>query len=133
VLVHRDEVVLVRHTYGPREVWHVPGGGARRSESVRQAADREMEEELGVRGLQWRDLPPATSRVGRRRVRIPCLRAELPGPELAPDAAEIAEARLFSPDHLPRTLVTEDRSVVAAATSSPGPAGARDGRHFRHT
>jgi ADP-ribose pyrophosphatase YjhB (NUDIX family) len=123
-LTYRGRLVLVRHTYGPRDLWHVPGGGARRGESLRAAADREMEEELGVRGLQWRDLQPVQMRLGRRRVRIPCLQAELAGPDLAPDAGEIAEARLFARDRLPAPLAREDRPLVAAALTDPatGPA-----------
>jgi ADP-ribose pyrophosphatase YjhB (NUDIX family) len=124
-LTYRGTLVLVRHTYGRRDLWHVPGGGARRGESLREAADREMEEELGVRGLEWRTLQPVQMRLGRRRVRIPCLQAELAGPQLAPDAGEIAEAALFAPDRIPDPLAREDRPLVAAAladraTDPPG-------------
>lgn len=42
------KVVLVRHTYGP-QLWFLPGGGVKRGESFRQAAGRELDEEVGVR------------------------------------------------------------------------------------
>lgn len=43
-----DRVVLVRHTYGDRR-WRLPGGGVRRGETFRQAALREVGEEIGLR------------------------------------------------------------------------------------
>ena len=41
---------MVRHCYGDRQVWHVPGGGYwPRWETAEQAARREIREELGLR------------------------------------------------------------------------------------
>ncbi len=57
VLTHGEQVLLVRHTYGRRHVWYLPGGGVHRGEPPLRAAAREMEEELGLRGLRcasWR-------------------------------------------------------------------------------
>src|SRR3712207_8104462 len=44
-------VLLVRHHYGDRSAWELPGGGAKRGESAADAAAREALEELGVRDL----------------------------------------------------------------------------------
>lgn len=44
-----EEVLLVRHAYGNRKKWNLPGGGYRpRRETPLQAATREVREELGV-------------------------------------------------------------------------------------
>ncbi len=43
------DVLVVRHSYGDRDVWHVPGGGYRaRAESPEAAARREIREELAL-------------------------------------------------------------------------------------
>jgi 8-oxo-dGTP diphosphatase len=43
------DILVVRHSYGEREVWHVPGGGYRpRFETPEQAARREVREELAL-------------------------------------------------------------------------------------
>src|ERR1700742_4278180 len=52
VLTHGDDVLLVRHTYGNRS-WDLPGGTVRRREAPRDAAEREMHEELGRRIEDW--------------------------------------------------------------------------------
>ena len=48
--VVRDDVgrvLLVRHTYGP-PLWHLPGGGVKRRESLADAVTRELREEVGI-------------------------------------------------------------------------------------
>ena len=43
------EILMVRHCYGDRQVWHIPGGGYwPRRETPEQAARREVREELGL-------------------------------------------------------------------------------------
>ena len=43
------DILLVRHCYGNREVWHIPGGGYwPRWETPEQAARREVREELAL-------------------------------------------------------------------------------------
>ncbi|MFG2045221.1 NUDIX hydrolase [Dactylosporangium sp. NPDC048998] len=47
--VNSDRVLLVRHSYGDRSLWSLPGGGYKPArETPEQAARRECTEELGV-------------------------------------------------------------------------------------
>ncbi len=115
VLVHDQSVVLVRHTYGPRHVWHIPGGGLHRGESVLAAAQREMQEELGVEDVAYHGLGQLQLWLQHRRVSIECVHAELPDAALRADPVEIAEAALFARDALPPTSGPEVGVLVARA------------------
>ncbi len=128
VLVHGDSIVLVRHTYGPRRVWNVPGGGLHRGETTLEAARREMREELGLGQVDYHPLGQLELRLAHRRVTIGCVHAELPGTGLDPDPVEIAEARFFARDALPAPLGEEVRTLVgmafeASATRQRAPMG----------
>jgi 8-oxo-dGTP diphosphatase len=49
VLVVRDgRLALIERHLGPIQYWVIPGGGIERGETIRQAAQREAEEELGT-------------------------------------------------------------------------------------
>lgn len=114
LLTHDGRVLLVRHTYGARRTWYMPGGAARRRETPRQAAERELREELGLRGLELRELLTRAMRLERIRVRLTCLYAEVPDPgQVRPDPVEIAEVGWFAPGRLPRPRGSEVDFVLA--------------------
>ena len=46
MLIHDDEVLLVKHTY--QDEWYFPGGGTKRKETLEEAARREAFEEVGA-------------------------------------------------------------------------------------
>ena len=46
VMIQKDEVLLIRHTY--LNGWFLPGGGVKRRETLEQAARREAHEETGA-------------------------------------------------------------------------------------
>lgn len=115
VLAHGESVVLVRHTYGPRRTWHIPGGGLKRGETTIDAARREMHEELGLEGVAFESLGRLQFRLQHRPVTIGCVYAQLSDTTLRADPVEIAEARFFSRGALPTPLGEEVRSLVAFA------------------
>lgn len=96
------EVMLLKHSYGPK-AWGLPGGGMFRGEDPVECAKRELREEVGlqVEGLEPLGVlhetlsgSPHTSHVFTVQV------LQVP----KPDGREILEARFFAPDALPELL-----------------------------
>jgi 8-oxo-dGTP pyrophosphatase MutT (NUDIX family) len=112
VLTDGDLVLLVRHTYGPRE-WDLPGGGIKRRERPATAAQREMHEELGIRIEGLRNTGEVLARLHNSPVTVHCFRAELRTPAVAIDRGEIAAARWFPRRGLPPNLGRLVRPVLS--------------------
>jgi ADP-ribose pyrophosphatase YjhB (NUDIX family) len=120
LLTHEGEVLLVRHTYGRRDTWYVPGGAARRGEQMMGAAARELEEELGVRDLPLVDMASLDMRLERIAVHIVCVHAELPDRTMIRvDPVEIAQARWFPMDALPLPRGAEVEPLVEMLRGGP--------------
>jgi 8-oxo-dGTP diphosphatase len=109
-----ERVLFVRHTYGRRDEWELPGGTLTRREEPEAAARREIQEELGVqlRGL-WE--------VGRvevsgqyKRTLMHCFEGSVEGSgPMRLAAAEIAEARWAAMDAPPRPLGQHAATLLA--------------------
>ncbi|MGH2832663.1 MAG: NUDIX hydrolase [Solirubrobacteraceae bacterium] len=113
LLTHRDQILLVRHTYGQRQVWYLPGGGVRRSEQPLAAGLREMHEELGLQEPPMCELGRVELRLDHMSVTITCLHAELTDTSVYPNPSEIADAAWFALDELPSPLGSEVRRLSA--------------------
>jgi 8-oxo-dGTP pyrophosphatase MutT (NUDIX family) len=112
LLTHGDEILLVRHTYGPRRLWVLPGGSAHRGEPPASVAAREMREELDLRDADWHELITLDIRLDHMPVHLTCLHAELPDPAVRPDPVEIEQARWFAIDELPAPLGSEVEQML---------------------
>jgi 8-oxo-dGTP pyrophosphatase MutT (NUDIX family) len=113
LLTHGEQVLLVRHTYGRRHVWYLPGGGVHRGEPPLRAAAREMEEELGLRDLDLRELATFETRLERIAVRLTCVQAEIADPaQVRIEPVEIAQVGWFARDRLPTPLGSEERALI---------------------
>jgi 8-oxo-dGTP pyrophosphatase MutT (NUDIX family) len=129
VLTHGEEVLLVRHTYGRRNVWYLPGGGVHRGELPLRAGAREMEEELGLRGLQLRELATFETRLERIAVRLTCAHAEVADPmQVRIEPVEIAEVGWFDRAKLPTPLGSEERGLLGLLDGGGQAGGELPGR-----
>jgi ADP-ribose pyrophosphatase YjhB (NUDIX family) len=100
-LVARDDaVLLVRHSYGPKQ-WDLAGGFCRRGEEFAETARREVIEELGAGVVGLADLGELRRDYYGRHETLRLYRVDVDARELAIDAAELAEARWWSRDELP--------------------------------
>ena len=88
------QIIWVRHTYGDRGAWELPGGAVKRSESFVEAARRETREELGVDVERWHDAGMVEGQWTGARQELGCCVADWPADAaLDPDPVEIAVAR----------------------------------------
>ena len=112
VLLDEDgRAVFVRHTYGDRRCWELPGGGARRGESAPAAARREAWEELGVDVAEWRELGSVRGEWYAKVEDLVVLAAPAPRAPLRPDPVEIATVARFPPGEPPHPV---GRTTAAA-------------------
>jgi 8-oxo-dGTP pyrophosphatase MutT (NUDIX family) len=107
-------VVFVRHTYGDRRSWELPGGGLGRREEPAAGVRREMREELGIEldGLGAVGVVEVAAR--HKRTDLHCFEATVAaGEELRADPGELAEVRWAAPDDPPRPLGPDAAALLA--------------------
>jgi 8-oxo-dGTP pyrophosphatase MutT (NUDIX family) len=117
-----DDVIFVRHTYGDRGAWELPGGGVRRNEAPRETAAREMREELGVDLADWRPLGSIVVRRHGKRTTISCFEGRAADRSIVVDEGELREVRWCRVDRVPEPLGEDARMILDELL---GPAGAR--------
>ena len=116
VVVRRgDDVLLVRHTYGRRSEWDLPGGFINEGEAPQDAALREIAEEVGLQAERPVALGALVQRSSGRRDRVHAFATDVDGAPLEVDAGEIAQARWFPHDALPDAVTPYTRGMVARA------------------
>jgi 8-oxo-dGTP pyrophosphatase MutT (NUDIX family) len=101
VITRGGEVLLVRHTYGNRRAWELPGGGVKPGEDPVEAASRETHEELGLSISDWTALGDFFSRGEHRADTMYCFHAVVDDVSPVADRVEIAEVRWFPTTALP--------------------------------
>jgi ADP-ribose pyrophosphatase YjhB (NUDIX family) len=115
VVTHEDDVLLVRHTYGNR-AWDLPGGTVRRRELPRDAAEREMHEELGRRFGDWISLGELFVNTNHHDDNLHLFQARVDDRKLDLNLTELTEAAWFPRDALPNDLSRYVRTIVRRVT-----------------
>jgi ADP-ribose pyrophosphatase YjhB (NUDIX family) len=114
VVCRGDEVLLVRHTYGRRDRWDIPGGFVRPGEDPAVALARELFEELGVEPVGTVAIAELAARSDRKRERLFVFAAQVAaGFEPRPSEAEIAAVRWVRHDALPPDTTVFARRMIA--------------------
>ena len=107
-----DRVLLVRHTYGDRRRWELPGGWMHADEAPDAAARREVAEELGIDV----ELDDGSGRIDGdwdfKREHLSWFACAWPGGRGTYDPVEIAEVAWFPLSALPPHLGAAAREVL---------------------
>jgi 8-oxo-dGTP pyrophosphatase MutT (NUDIX family) len=106
-----DRVLLVRHTYGDRRRWELPGGWVRPGEPADEAALREVAEELGI-AVRLGTGGVLSGRWTFKREELSWFTAAWPGGRGRYDPVEIAEVAWFGLDALPARLAPAAGDVL---------------------
>lgn len=107
-----DAVLFVRHAYGDRRSWQLPGGGMKRGEDPRDTAAREAREELGLDLADWTKLGEIEAHSEGKHTTFICFEGHPPGRAVTLDAGEIEEARWFERAELPARIGLDARVVL---------------------
>jgi 8-oxo-dGTP pyrophosphatase MutT (NUDIX family) len=110
----------VRHTYGDRRAWELPGGGVKRGESPLDAVRREAREEVGADLADWREVAAVTGTWHGRRDTVWVFAAAWPGGPPDVDDLELADFAWFSPGTLPDRLSPATRAAMAVLPPAGG-------------
>jgi ADP-ribose pyrophosphatase YjhB (NUDIX family) len=96
-------LLLIRNTYGRKDLYVLPGGGVRPFEAPEAAARREVKEELGCAAAELAFVSVHASQLEGKRDTIHLYRARAAG-EIRIDDFEVAEARFFALAALPANI-----------------------------
>jgi 8-oxo-dGTP pyrophosphatase MutT (NUDIX family) len=116
VLDGGDRVLLVRHTYGDRRRWELPGGWMHPDEAPEAAARREVAEELGIDVTLSGPSGVLEGDWDFKRESLSWFACTWPGGRGTYDPVEIAEVAWFGLDALPPHLGGAARTVLARLT-----------------
>ena len=108
----RGRILLVRHTYGDRRAWELPGGWVKRDEQPVQAARREAFEELGAAIDDWRPLGAVEGLWHFKHETLSFFAGGWPGGAARVDPVEIADVAWFDPAHPPGRLGVGTQAVL---------------------
>ena len=107
----KGELILIRNSYGRSDLFVLPGGGIKPFEEPKQAAMREIKEELGytIHGLAF--LSTHASSAEGKTDTVHLFKAIVDGEPIA-DRFEVQEARFFATDDLPQAISPATRRHI---------------------
>lgn len=106
VIENNGELLLIRNTYGEGK-WIFPGGGLKSGETPKEAARREVQEEVGIELSELKDAGSFLNKRSGFRNTIYVFTANTDRRDIEIDPGEILEARWFPAGNLPIGDISE--------------------------
>lgn len=120
IILERDGAILMlRHTYGHRDWWGLPGGQSKRDEEPGETARRELREELGVE-TALKPLGTAEVVEDWRRITSYCFLGQIKNETITRDPGEIAEYRWWPANALPERRYPSAKAGLKLLAESRG-------------
>lgn len=119
-VINDGAVLLVRHNYGDRESWRLPGGGVHSSEDPGDAIRRELREEVSVEVGDLAEIGYFELVDDFRLVRLHCFAATSKNRIVKVDNREIPEAKWFKVNQLPKPMRWGTEELVVKAVKALG-------------
>jgi len=116
ILDKRGRVLLLKHRFWKQQRWGLPGGHARRGETLAATLRRELREETGLEVKPTKLLRVTTSQGWMAQFIV---LAECTG-EPAARSAEIMDARFWERTELPENLLPAHRAVLEELMGKEG-------------
>lgn len=101
IIRHKDEILLIKNTYGNKK-WNLPGGGVKRKENFAQAAKREVKEEIGIKLVDVKRIGSFLNEKEYIRDTVTVFTAKVENKNIRLDKKEIKEAQWFLIKKLPQ-------------------------------
>ena len=112
VIQRGDRWLMIKNTYG-RSQWTFPGGAVDRGEEPRDAAIREVREEVGIALGDVQPIGDYFTRRQYKRDTVYCFTASVDREDFVIDEGEISEARWFESSNLPEVRSASVDSILA--------------------
>jgi len=105
-----NQVLLVKHADDGK--YYIPGGGVRKSESLKDACIREVSEECGIHISDPRVVCAYSNFQEYKNDHIVLFYAEIPDTDIKTDSREITDAGFYSVDQLPENMSNGSRRRI---------------------
>jgi 8-oxo-dGTP pyrophosphatase MutT (NUDIX family) len=100
VVENNNKILMVRISYSHKK-WTFPGGGVEKGESFKEAAQRELEEEVGIKTQDLVEVGEYSSDSNYKKNIVRCFYLQTDSSFAKIDNFEISESGWFDPNKLP--------------------------------
>lgn len=106
------KILLIRHRYGKKNIWSVPGGSKKQYEKAKRAAVREIWNLMGMDIREASEVNTILTDHDHPDDVVHCFIVHVPDMDMDPDPDLIAEAKWFDLEHVPPKLTLVAKALI---------------------